>query len=219
MFHQWRYLLQKLARIEHKRQEQILHTHIENLTWSGGVIAEYFKFPKFTINPVLKRHQDTLSLDRTYHNNCRIGIYDRKQRMKVRKAFRNIPEIFVHDLTKRIFGSYSTLRRIMTASTPKGPRTQPNAARECGTSWNFGQLSEHTFYHSKRKGAVPDRFKFVYVDKFAHKLMYDLVELCSCGKKNEGFHHQAAIQWRVSSAAKWGSLTLNAPNCSFFRTH
>lgn len=103
---------QKLSTMERERREKILHTHVANPTWSGVKIAKYLKFPKSTVNTVLKRYKETLSVDRAEHKNRRSGTYDKQLRVKVCRAVRNNAGISLRDLAKKFSVPFSTVRRI-----------------------------------------------------------------------------------------------------------
>lgn len=53
---------------------------------------------------------------------------------------------------------------------------------------DFGQLPGHKLYFAKRKGDVPDSYKFVYADKCARKLII-WQAICSCEETGKGLHH------------------------------
>lgn len=51
---------------------------------------------------------------------------------------------------------------------------------------DFNQLPGQKFYTSLRRGNVPPKYKYIYMDKFAKKLMI-WQAICSCGRKSEVF--------------------------------
>lgn len=51
---------------------------------------------------------------------------------------------------------------------------------------DFGQLPGQKFYKATGRGDVPSKFKFVFADKFARKLMI-WQGICSCGQKTQVF--------------------------------
>ena len=51
---------------------------------------------------------------------------------------------------------------------------------------NFKQLPGRKFYVSQFRGNVPDKFKYIQVDKFAKKFMV-WQAICSCGRRSEPF--------------------------------
>lgn len=203
--------------MERERREKILHTHVENPTWSGGKIAKVLKFPKSTVNTVLKRYRETLTLDRAKQNKRRSGTYDRKLRAKIIRAVRNNPGISGRDLAKRFTAAHSTVRRICLREgfrsyhaskhpnrTLKQNLVAKSRARklyeqiltkyngcilmddETYVKLDFGQIPGQKFYLAKRKGDAPGKFKFVFADKFARKLMI-WQGICSCGRKTKVF--------------------------------
>lgn len=203
--------------MERERREKILHTHVENPTWSGAKIAKYLKFPKSTVNTVLKRFKETLTLDRADHSNRKSGTVDKQLRLKVCRAVRTNPGISLRDLARKFSAPFSTVRRICrraglrsfhSSKHPNRTLKQNLVAKtrarmlynkvltkfngcilmddETYVKMDFGQLPGHKCYMSKLKGGVPNRFKFVFADKFARKLMV-WQGICSCGKKTKVF--------------------------------
>lgn len=208
---------QKLSTMERERREKILHTHVEKPTWSGVKIAKFLKYPKSTVNSVLQRYRETLTVDRAKQTRRKSGTYDRKLRAKVIRSVHNNPGISFRDLAKKFKTNHSTARRIClreglrsyhASKHPNRTLKQNLVAKtrarklyekvltkyngcilmddETYVKMDFGQIPGNKFYLAKRKGNVAGRFKFVFADKFARKLMI-WQGICSCGKKTKTF--------------------------------
>lgn len=98
--------------MEAERREKILHTHVDNPTWSAIKIAKTLKFAKSTVYDVLKRFRERKSVDRVPQNKRRSGTYDRKLNQKVLRTVRANPGLSDNEIAQKYAAARSTVRRI-----------------------------------------------------------------------------------------------------------
>lgn len=89
-----------------------MHKYLENPSWSGRKIARDLEMPKSTVNNVLNRYKDTLSIERKTRTVKAKGTRDQELREKVLRSIKVNPGLSDNDRAKRYGTSKSTIRRI-----------------------------------------------------------------------------------------------------------
>lgn len=203
--------------MEDRRRKLILHTHVDNPTWSGAKIAKQLNIAKTTVCDVLRRFRERNSVDRAVQKKRRSGTYDRQLNRKVLRTVRANPGLSEHEIARKCGAARSTVRRICQRAGLHSYKAikQPNRkmkqslvtktrARklydqvltkyqgclllddETYVKMDFGQLPGQKFYLATARGDVPAKFKFMFMDKFAKKMMI-WQGICTCGAKTPVF--------------------------------
>lgn len=90
--------------MEAERREKIVHSYLENPSWSASRLAKKLKFPRNTVWRVIKRYKETLTTIRKPQANRRSGTVDRKLRSKILKTIKRNPNLSDRDLARK-FGA------------------------------------------------------------------------------------------------------------------
>lgn len=109
-------------------RQMIVHKMMENLDLSGSSIAKLLKLPKSTVNGVIKRFKESLTVDRARGSGKKAGPADKKLTQKVLKSFMNNPGISIRDRAKKFNTSASNIFKIRSRCGYKSFRAikQPN---------------------------------------------------------------------------------------------
>ena len=202
--------------MEKQNREKILHTFIENPTMSAFKIAKLLKFPKSTVYDVLKRYKETLSVERKPGSGGARRSIDPVVARKVVKSFKQNPGLSDGDRAARygttrdtarkyriraVYKSFSMIKHpnrsdkqvAITKSRIRLLYNELTKFRGClviddetYVKADFKQLSGRKFYVSQFCGSVPDKFKYIQVDKFGKKFMV-WQAICSCDRRSEPF--------------------------------
>ena len=202
--------------MEKLRRENIVHTYIENPNMSTRAIAKFLKLPKSTVSDVLKRYRHVLSVERKPGSGGARRSINPVIARKIVKSCKQNPGLSDRDRATRYGTSKGTARnyRIRAGYKCYSMIKQPNRTDkqlviaksrirllyneltkfkgclilddETYMKANFKQLPGRKFYVSQFRGNVPEKFKYIQVDKFAKKFMV-WQAICSCGNKSEPF--------------------------------
>lgn len=106
----------------------IVHKWNENPSLSGSSIAKSLKLPKSTVNKVIKRYKESLTVDQAPGRGRKPGPVDKKLTQKVLKSLKNNPGLSIRDQAKKFKTSASNVFNIRSRLGYKPYRSvkQPN---------------------------------------------------------------------------------------------
>lgn len=203
--------------MEKEIRKMIVHKSLDNPNWSGRKIAKILNIPKSTVNNVLKRYKQTLSIERKTRAAKKKGSGDPALRVKVLRSIRLNPGLSDNDRAKRYGTSKSTVRRIRknaklvsyrTIKFPNRSEKQQSVAKRRArilyeqvlTKFNGCIIMDDETYVKMDVKQLPGRN--FYVAKIrggvAERYKYDKLDkfgkkvlvwqaICSCGLKSRPF--------------------------------
>jgi len=200
-----------------EEREKIVHIYQQNPTWSQRTIAKVLGIPKSTVGSVIKRFNDTLSIQHAKGNGRKSGPSDKILAQKIIRSIKQNPGLSDDQRAKNCGTSKSTGRRTRLRSNLKSYRaikvpnrkdqqikSIKNRSRllydeiltkfdgclvmddETYVKVDQGQIPGQKFYVATHRLNVPDKYKYVKVDKFGKKLLI-WQAICSCGLKSKAF--------------------------------
>jgi transposase len=191
--------------------------HIENFYLSCRQIAKRLNFSRRTVSKVLKRFNETLTVERAPGSGGQKGPVNPNLTRKVLKSIENNCNLSDRDRARKLGTSRENVCRIRIRNGFKSFKAikHPNRSDkqdlamkkrtrllydkiltkhggclvmddETYVKMDFRQLPGQKYYVSRIRGQVPDKFKYIYQDKFAKKLMI-WQGICSCGRKSHAY--------------------------------
>lgn len=111
-----------------EKRKLILHTKIQNPELSSNAIAKKLKFPPRTVSRVIKRFNETLTIDRAPGGGRPSGPADPKITLKVLRSIKNNPGLSDRDRARKCTTSRENVRRIRSRASLKSYKAikQPN---------------------------------------------------------------------------------------------
>lgn len=97
---------------EYEKRKLIVHKYVENPSRSGSSIAKELKLSKSTVNKVINRYKQSLSVDRKPGSGGKPGSRDKKLDLKVMKSLTNNPGLSIRDQGKKFGTSASNIVNI-----------------------------------------------------------------------------------------------------------
>lgn len=98
--------------MEKARREKIVHTFLQNPTWSCSKVAKILKFPKTTVAAVIKRFKTTQSTNRATKPATKKASGTPPLRKNIIRSIQQNPSLSDADRAKKCRTSRSTARRI-----------------------------------------------------------------------------------------------------------
>lgn len=113
---------------EEKIREKIVHKFNENPNWSGRMIAKSLKLHAQTVNRVLKRFKETLSIKRKPGAGRKPGAVDPQLTNKVIRSCKQNPSLSDQERAQRFGTSRTNIRKIRYTAAMKSYRVvkRPN---------------------------------------------------------------------------------------------
>lgn len=205
-----------MASTELERRKLILNEHLKNIKISHRQLAKQLQFPYSTVNSVLNKFYERLTVDREPGSGKNSKPLDVLKEKKVIKLYKTNPKISSRDVAKKVKMSQSYVQKVKKRAGLRSFKAQVGPDRnsqqnisvktrsrrlydvmltkfdcvvmddETYCKADFKQIAGQEFYTSISRQNVPEKFKKKFRSKFAKKYLV-WQAICSCGQKSSAF--------------------------------
>lgn len=134
-----------MSSLELERRKSILNEHLKNLKMSHRKLAKKLKFPYSTVNSVLKRFYERLSIDREPGCGRKGKPVDGKKEKKVVQLFKSNPKMSSRDMAKKIRMSQSYVQKAKSRAALRSFKAQSGPDRSAAQNISAKKRSRRLY--------------------------------------------------------------------------